>query len=911
MMPRLWLLACLSLSTLTFRPDSAAAYEVLPSPDGDFITQWYVAGPTSRRRGLELLKASEPGGKGWHVLSGPTLYVNAGKARRPRKHAETWFGLVLVCERPLDATLKLGTDGHAEVYVDGGKVSTHERNHNALWDDHLAPLKLTAGRHSLLIRTTRKKKQRGGGWQIVGRIHDATGKTPAGLRLELPSVKRPGLAVAQSATLEAPRQLSRQGFDLTLRLVQSGSTLKGVEVPWEATLDGRPGVLASGVIGGEAIKVPLLLDRDRAYTLTVRAGGRTWSERFDYRAAWHKGLLDARADLAATDWTRFRGEATRSSLLYNTDKLERHVLESIPDRKWLGQQIVRVRGWARIARSGTDPFGAQRGDFYRAYRSRYDDNLQHYSVHIPHKYDRTKRWPLVIGMHGIGSGTHYTLRRVLGRDRDKEGGEPGGKPLIRGNMPKLPNWKVLTASVWGYHNSAYWFYGEDDIMQVIEEMKDAYRIDLDRVYLTGLSLGGLGTYHIGHHYPDVFAALGPLGGFSSIKLYRQIRRHPKTAWEKVLIEQRDATTYAENGLHNPMKVVHGRKDAPRHATAMTDRYEKLGYKHATLDIPELGHDVWQYAYGEHKLVKWMRKFRRPRNPDRIVFKTHTYRYLRAYWARLGWIDDYRRPALLKLHIGRDRRTIVVDEASNLRGLTLDLSRPKLAEGPLTIRFAEDGTEVVVEGRDPVHLRREPGKHWTLAGSADPPAGHKRQGVSGPLDDVMYDPHLFVVGASDPAQADVNRRLVSEDHTYLRHRNHDIWFPRKDDTAVTDDDLRSRNLVLYGNPRSNVVLRKALKTGKLPLRFEDDAIVLAGKRYVGDDVGIKMIFPSPFNPKRMVVIVAGVTWRGTLLSRYLPRMLPDYMVYDSRVSTRYVGRILIDRPVLAAGFFESDWTLPKP
>ncbi|MFT7625410.1 MAG: putative esterase [Myxococcota bacterium] len=737
-------------------------------------------------------------------------------------------------------------------------------------------------------------------------MHDpATARAPATLRFEVPGTDT-AAALADASTLKVERSLLRDGYRFGIQLPITGSrTAMPKAIPWTATL-GRK-TIASGILGGPVQSLDVALKRSGTHKLTVRAGGRTWIETFGYHQPNNGHLLDARERLRRAPRDAL-SQATIDTYDYNLRKFEALVLESIPETKWLAGQCARVAQWGRSLQQGTDPFATQRGDYYRAYRSRYDDNLQYYSVHIPKRYDGEKAWPLVIGMHGIGSGTHYTLRRVLGKDRDKEGGEPGGKPLIRNNMPRLPDHGVLTASAWGYHNSAYWFYGEDDVMRVIEEMKRTYNVDENRIYLTGLSLGGLGTYHIGHHFPDVFAALGPLGGFSSIKLYRQIRNHPKTPWEKRLIEQRDATSYAANGRHTPMRVVHGKFDAPRHATAMTSKYEKYQYKYE-LEIPELGHDVWQHAYGGGALIKWMKRFRRPAAPDEVVFDSLSYRYTRAYWVELGWMDRYLDPARVKLKVDpKNRSRIVIKRLENLRGLTLDLTRPKLTGEQITLRFPDGATLVVPRKR--IHLRREGDGPWALADSAAPPKGHKRPGVSGPLDDIMNDPHVFVVGTGDPLQTEVNRRLVSGDRSYVKHRNHDIWFPVLDDVDVTDADLAGQSLVLYGNPSSNRVLKKVLDTGKVPLSFEPNALVVGGRRYEGADVGVKMIVPNPFAPDKVIVIVAGVTARGTLLSRYLPRFLPDVIVWDSRIDTHYFERILIDRKVLFAGFFNSDWTLPR-
>ena len=891
------------VALVVLAPSVSLAVEVTPSPDGDFLTAWAVAGPVAPSRGAALLAAGEPRGAPWRALFAPSKTVDAGKDRRPKKGLETWFGLVLVADAPLVADLKLGSDGVADVFLDGKPISHYERPYGALWDDHVVPLRVEGGRHALLLRTTRKADQLGGRWRIVCRIHDRQGQVPKGLHVELPEVTDVPSANADAATLSVKRTLLKNGYRLAVELRRTGAFVRPQAVPWTASVSGR--AVASGAIGDPAKTVDVALDAGGPATLTITAGGRTWVEKLPYRKAWHEALAAAEADFAAVDTSRFP-EGTVASLEYNLQRVRGHVLEGIPDTTWLDGEVQKVAGWMKTFRAGTDPLATWRGAFYRAYRSPFDGRLQGYSVHIPKSAFESKTpRPLVVGLHGIGSGTHYTLRRVLGKDVEPPG-RHATKTDIRGDMPVLPDYGVITATAWGYHNSAFWFYGEDDVMRVASEMKKAYPIDPDRVYLTGLSLGGLGTYHVGSHYPDQFAGLGPLGGFSSVKLYQQIRKWPKADWEKVVIEQRDATSYAENGLHTPMRVVHGRLDGPEQARAMVDKYKKLGYR-VELETPELGHDVWQYAYGEGKLVRWLKQFRRPAAPDDIVFKTQCYRYVHAYWATLGWIDDYTRPALLRLHVDAPKRSrIAIDEATNLRGFSLDLAKPKLAAGPVQIAIA--GQTLTATEHGAIHLRREGNGPWALAASVEPPAGWKRPGVSGPLDDIMNAPHVFVVGTRDPAQTDVNRRLVAEDRRYLRHVQHQVSFPVVDDAALTSADLAGKDLVLYGNPSSNAVLKRILDTGKVPLRFEPNAIVLGGKRYEGEDVAIEMIFPNPLAPGHVFKVVAGVTWQGTLLSRFLPRFVPDVIVYDRRMATRYGERILIDRPTLFAGFFKSDWTL---
>jgi hypothetical protein len=129
-------------------------------------------------------------------------------------------------------------------------------------------------------------------------------------------------------------------------------------------------------------------------------------------------------------------------------------------------------------------------------------------------------------------------------------------------------------------------------------------------------------------------------------------------------------------------------------------------------------------------------------------------------------------------------------------------------------------------------------------------------------------------------------------------------PFKDDTAVTDADIASSNLVLWGDPQSNKVLARI--ADKLPIHWTADAITLGARRFPAATSAPVMIYPNPLNPKKYVVINSGITMReyaqpnNSLQVAYLP----DYAVVDLTTppDPRWPGKIA------AAGFFGENWEL---
>ena len=216
----------------------------------------------------------------------------------------------------------------------------------------------------------------------------------------------------------------------------------------------------------------------------------------------------------------------------------------------------------------------------------------------------------------------------------------------------------------------------------------------------------------------------------------------------------------------------------------------------------------------------------------------------------------------------------------------------------------DGTNIQVAPQDSGTLRlRRVERRWQRAVKGSPTGG-KVHGLSGPLDDIWYGGFFIAVGTQDPLQTEANRLAAEELRRYNVRSS--VSVPIFDDVDVTDAMLKSRSVMLIGNPRSNVITRRAISS--LPVAFDKAGLTFGGKRWEGKDVGVSMIFPSPFAPSRYLVLHAGVTRSGTLSARNLPELVPDYLVYDLGMRAQYGAKLLDRRTVLTGGFFDRNWSL---
>jgi predicted esterase len=152
--------------------------------------------------------------------------------------------------------------------------------------------------------------------------------------------------------------------------------------------------------------------------------------------------------------------------------------------------------------AGKSPLATRTGDLRQAYRSPVDGTLQPYRVYVPRSYDPAKKYPLVVALHGAtgdeNSYMDFYLDRKTGKSLFKTLGEERGYVLVTpcGRGP------------YGMYQGP----AEQDVLDVLERVKQVYSINPKQVFMTGHSMGATGTWSIGFKYPDRFAALAPVAG---------------------------------------------------------------------------------------------------------------------------------------------------------------------------------------------------------------------------------------------------------------------------------------------------------------------------------------------------------------------------------------------------------------
>ncbi|MEX2579105.1 MAG: prolyl oligopeptidase family serine peptidase [Verrucomicrobiales bacterium] len=188
---------------------------------------------------------------------------------------------------------------------------------------------------------------------------------------------------------------------------------------------------------------------------------------------------------------------------------------------------------------------------------------------LPEGYeaDDEKEWPLVVFLHGAGErGDDLSLVTVHGPPKKVEAGEAFPFILV---SPQCP------ADSW---------WTDEPVPELIDHLEKNYRVDASRIYLTGLSMGGYGTWHFATRAPERFAAIAPVCGGGAPYTMQWIRNLPVWAF-------------------------HGAKDKAvpvEESERLIEKLKSLGNDEAKLTVyPEAGHDSWTETYDNPALYEWL------------------------------------------------------------------------------------------------------------------------------------------------------------------------------------------------------------------------------------------------------------------------------------------------------------------
>ncbi|SMD35091.1 Prolyl oligopeptidase family protein [Reichenbachiella faecimaris] len=265
-----------------------------------------------------------------------------------------------------------------------------------------------------------------------------------------------------------------------------------------------------------------------------------------------------------------------------------------------------------------------------SYTSTVDESSREYLLYLPKGYedDPDKKWPVMLFLHGNGERgngrteldfvmVHGPLYEAWIQKRDLPfiiigpqlpmfGMDHYADYLAKRTLDQLPRrlekgvperetkWQIDTLMQGSISDENYpyknfgppmgWEQVEQDLVNMLDYVSENYQTDQSRVYLTGLSYGGFGTWYMGSKYPERFAAISPVVGWGHKNLMQPLAENKTPIWcfaggRDLVIRER----YFYPGLNE---------------------LERLGHQVRFTIESDMGHDTWKRVYGGEDLYNW-------------------------------------------------------------------------------------------------------------------------------------------------------------------------------------------------------------------------------------------------------------------------------------------------------------------
>ncbi|MCE9608133.1 MAG: dienelactone hydrolase family protein [Planctomycetia bacterium] len=189
-----------------------------------------------------------------------------------------------------------------------------------------------------------------------------------------------------------------------------------------------------------------------------------------------------------------------------------------------------------------------------------------YLLYLPKEYDKQKAWPVVLFLHGAGErGADLEMVKKHGPPKLIAAGKDFPFIVVSPQCPKGMLWEPI------------------ELMALLDDIESKYHVDPDRVYVTGLSMGGFGSWRLAAYKPSRFAAIAPICGGG------------ETYWAKQIVQI-------------PTWAFHGAKDTAvslERSQQMIDALKKVGGEPKLTIYPDAAHDSWTMTYDDPKFYEWL------------------------------------------------------------------------------------------------------------------------------------------------------------------------------------------------------------------------------------------------------------------------------------------------------------------
>lgn len=636
----------------------------------------------------------------------------------------------------------------------------------------------------------------------------------------------------------------------------------------------------------------------------VISGGDTWSERLQYleeglfycrlilpdttiEKPFYYGDIETKLPLykSAAEPLRVRDEVIRINIDALLSRYE-HLLapENIePTSVYWQKKIVYIVSELETILNGREgcEFAHCPGTHLRGFKSKVEDQLQYYMVHIP-KRTQAQNGPLPLVVLIPAMVEPYL-------------------PFLRGHsIANINEIERVTSLADKYGYAVVWTsargntrgnpIGTTDIMEVMADVRKDYEIDENKIYLYGDCEGGHGALLLGARFPTLFAAIGTVGPV----ITTDIRTAPsQTADYRKWMDANDLFNFPENLTNIPTLILRKDEDDPGYneqSEAFIKKCKSLGFS-PHLEPLRGGHTYYLDDPYEKAFQFFLGKVR-TQSPEKIVFSTSQLKYNSAYWITIDELIEPMKKATIRAVV---RPHLLVEvEAQNVKRYRIASRHLVRSPSDATIKVVTNGRENFSGASPEDQITVNVDNSVNTGGGG----GEKNHQVEGPVLHAFAEPFILVEGSGGTPLASAAVEAVRDGIKKVWVKDYFVECKHKLDVQINQTDMANNNLVLLGDARTNSLVKKM--EDRLPVKVSADRVILGGKQYNGNSLGYIFVCPNPLNQKRYVVVIGSndmenFRWEAENLAI---TGWYDFLVWDISGGAKTVK--------IKEGFFSSDW-----
>lgn len=512
------------------------------------------------------------------------------------------------------------------------------------------------------------------------------------------------------------------------------------------------------------------------------------------------------------------------------------------------------------------------------YVSKIDNGVQYYKLFVPEKYDGKEPLPLMIEMPTSIKRFPHPLESFRFADM--------GLIELFTRMSNKYNMLILCFDGRTIDRMNVNNIDEIDMVENIKAIKKMYHIDSTRMYLRGACRSAYHTLKFGVKNPDIWAGI-------SITAPAIFSQNESSLWK----EKNNVLEMINNLRYIPILDIHSAidKHMPIESSEYISHLAKKG-NFVDYNFVRLPFELEKYyssEYMENTIEFFLNHSTKDKPQDKMYFSTYQLKNNKSGWLTIQSMQEYGKKTTVNASIKHNKIGI---ETINVESFTIDLTKLPY----------NSNEELIIKNNGKLVYNGYPSTLELTINSNKTNNFHKNSIIEGPFCHLFLNPFIIVKGTIGTRKESA---LIDSIAITLNNKWKEEYYSScriKADTAISQDEIMSFNLLLLGNEHSNSIIKKHKEV--LPLEVSNSYITISDHRFEGKYLNYYLIYPNPENKGGYIGILGSNNTESFRLaseeSSYSEcKAISNFGWYDYRI---WDNRKMTEKK----GYFDNNWAISK-